>query len=108
MEPRELIAALSKLQEDLEKEGLTNNWRERKRALFLMVRLDTVQLEMERLTKRVARRNGEQPRKVLHWSEEKRAAVQEAILLRRAIMKRAADLNKKRKKARADRRNQAN
>ena len=100
MEPRELIAALSKLQEDLEKEGLTDNWRARKGALFLMVRLDTAQLEMERVTKRVARRNGEQPRAVLRWSDEKRAAVQEAILVRRAIMKRAAELNKRRFSAR--------
>jgi hypothetical protein len=107
MEPRELIAALSKLQEDLEKEGLTDNWRARKGGLFLMVRLDTAQLEMERVTIKSARYHGKEPRAVLSWSEEKRAAVQEAILLRRAIMKRAAELNKKRKKARADRRKQA-
>lgn len=96
MEPRELIEALSELQEDLEKEGLTNNWRARKGCLFQIVRLYTLQLEFERVTKRVARKNGEQPRTVLPWSEEKRAAVQEAILVRRAIMKRAAELNKKR------------
>ena len=96
MEPRELVSALSQLQEDLEKEGLTDNWRARKGLLFQLVRLYTLQLEMERVTKRVARRNGEQPRAVLRWSDEKRATVQDAILVRRAIMKRSAELNKRR------------
>ena len=107
MEPQKLVAELSKLQEDLEKEGLTNNWRAVKGALFMIVSTYTLQLEYERVTKRVARKNREQPRTVLSWSDEKRAAVQEAILLRRAIMKRAAELNNKKKKARADRRKQA-
>jgi hypothetical protein len=96
MEPRELIAAMSKLQEDLEKEGLTDNWRALKGCLFQMVRLYTTQLEFERVTIKSARYHGEEPRAVLPWSEEKRAAVQEAILVRRAIMKRAAELNKQR------------
>ena len=107
MEPRELVAELSKLQEDFENDRLTNNGRLVKRALFEILRSFRLQLEYERITKRIARKKGQEPRMVLPWSEDERAAIQEAILLRHVIAKRAAELNKKKKEARSHKRKQA-
>lgn len=89
-----LLAQLTELQDDLETYGMTEQWKVRKRLAFTAVRGCTVLRDYEKLKAKdpsvhVAFLEPQEP-----MSDSLRADIEKAVQIRRAIMKRTAELNR--------------